>query len=925
MRPVKLVLSAFGPYAARTEIPMDALGSRGLYLITGDTGAGKTTIFDAITFALFGEPSGQNREVSMLRSKYAEPEVPTEVTLDFMYSGKLYQVRRNPEYERPAKRGNGMTKQKADAELTLPDGTVITRQKDVDRKIREILGVDRNQFSQIAMIAQGDFLRLLLADTRERSEIFRKLFRTENYQILADRLKQKSGALQDACARAEQSLQQYIYGAAADPESAFYEKLKRIQDAPEAPEAEADIAELLTELLREDQERQDAVAGEIRTLDVKLKDNAARLQQAEFYHKTRRMLEDTLTALTKASSELDRRKQIKEQEDQRQPEREEVSRGIALIEQELPEYDNLEDTLRAQKELKGKAQTLAGALLKDQEEITRERQLLQDKKTELSALGDAAAVKERLTAKKTELDRRMQDLSALWKKIKAHEEQKKQLEEVRKQYLKAAGEAEEAAQTYVSLNRAFLDEQAGILAEQLEEGQPCPVCGSLHHPAPAGKSAKAPTEAALEQARKTSEKLSKTASDLSALTHGRMGEYETEEANIRTIAGELLGELAPEEIRERTRTLGNMLYQESGKLKLEIEKAEKQAARKSALEQEIPKKEAELLARDQEIEKRKLQVQELTIRGEESDQAVVALQKKLKYAGKADALREKQRLEELKTRMDQSLKTAEEKLMEAQQELTRLTGQKEQLEKELAQQTPLDYDKEMADERALSAERDQKRAEAQKLHARISANASALTHIRERSGELKALRQQWGWVRALSNTANGTITGKERVMLETWIQTSYFDRILARANTRLMVMSDGQYELKRRETAENLRSQSGLDLDVIDHYNGTERSVRSLSGGESFKASLSLALGLSDEIQSSAGGIRLDTMFVDEGFGSLDEESLGQAIRALESLSEGNRLVGIISHVAELKDKIGRQIVVSQERSGGSKVEIITD
>ncbi|MGN8817299.1 AAA family ATPase [Oribacterium sp. HCP28S3_H8] len=925
MRPVKLVLSAFGPYAARTEIPMDALGSRGLYLITGDTGAGKTTIFDAITFALFGEPSGQNREVSMLRSKYAEPEVPTEVTLDFMYSGKLYQVRRNPEYERPAKRGSGMTKQKADAELTLPDGTVITRQKDVDRKIREILGVDRNQFSQIAMIAQGDFLRLLLADTRERSEIFRKLFRTENYQILADRLKQKSGALQDACERAEQSLQQYIYGAAADPESACYEKLKRIQDAPEAPEAEADIAELLTELLREDQERQDAVAGEIRTLDVKLKDNAARLQQAEFYHKTRRMLEDTLAALTKASPELDRRRQIKEQEDQRQPEREEVSRGIALIEQELPEYDNLEDTLRAQKELKGKAQTLAGALLKDQEESTRERQLLQDKKTELSALGDAAAVKERLTAKKTELDRRMQDLSALWKKIKAHEERKTQLEEVRKQYLKAAGEAEEAAQTYVSLNRAFLDEQAGILAEQLEEGQPCPVCGSLHHPAPAGKSAKAPTEASLEQARKTSEKLSKTASDLSALTHGRMGEYETEEANIRTIAGELLGELAPEEIRERTRTLGNTLYQESGKLKLEIEKAEKQAARKSALEQEIPKKEAELLARDQEIEKRKLQVQELTIRGEESDQAVVALQKKLKYAGKADALREKQRLEELKTRMDQSLKTAEEKLMEAQQELTRLTGQKEQLEKELAQQIPLDYDKEMAAERALSAERDQKRAEAQKLHARISANASALTHIRERSGELKALRQQWSWVRALSNTANGTITGKERVMLETWIQTSYFDRILARANTRLMVMSDGQYELKRRETAENLRSQSGLDLDVIDHYNGTERSVRSLSGGESFKASLSLALGLSDEIQSSAGGIRLDTMFVDEGFGSLDEESLGQAIRALESLSEGNRLVGIISHVAELKDKIGRQIVVSKERSGGSKVEIITD
>lgn len=923
MRPVKLVLSAFGPYAARTEIPMDALGSRGLYLITGDTGAGKTTIFDAITFALFGEPSGQNREVSMLRSKYAEPEVPTEVILSFMYGGKMYEVRRNPEYERPAKRGSGMTKQKADAELILPDGTVITRQKEVDRKIREILGVDRNQFSQIAMIAQGDFLRLLLADTRERSEIFRKLFRTENYQILADRLKQKSGALQDACERAEQSLRQYILGAVADPESSFYEKLMRLQETPEAPEE--DIAELLTEILREDQEKQHAVADKIKELDAGLKDNAAKLQQAEFYCKTRRMLEETLAALTKASPELDRWKQIKEQEDQRQPEREELSRALALLDQELPEYDNLEDTLRVRKELKDKELTLAEALEKDQETSTRERQLLQDKKTELVSLGEAAAVKERLTAQKTEIDRRMQDLSALWKKLKAHEEQKKQLEEARKQYLKAEREAEAASQTYISLNRAFLDEQAGILAEQLEEGMPCPVCGSLHHPAPAGKSAQAPTEAALEQARKTSEMLSKKASDLSALAHGRMGEYETEEANIRTIAEGLLGELAPEEIRERTRTLGNTLYQESGKLKLEIETAEKQIKWKSALEQEIPKKEADLLLRDQEIEKRKLQLQELKIRGEESAQAVVMLQKKLKYADKADALREKQRLEELKTRMDQNLRTAEQNLIEAQQNLTRLTGQKEQLEKELTQQTALDYDKEMAAGHALSMERDERRAEAQKLHARISANASALTHISEQSAELKALRQKWGWVRELSNTANGSITGKERVMLETWIQTSYFDRILARANTRLMVMSDGQYELKRRETAENLRSQSGLDLDVVDHYNGTERSVRSLSGGESFKASLSLALGLSDEIQSSAGGIRLDTMFVDEGFGSLDEESLGQAIRALESLSEGNRLVGIISHVAELKDKIGRQIVVTKQRSGGSSVKVILD
>lgn len=209
------------------------------------------------------------------------------------------------------------------------------------------------------------------------------------------------------------------------------------------------------------------------------------------------------------------------------------------------------------------------------------------------------------------------------------------------------------------------------------------------------------------------------------------------------------------------------------------------------------------------------------------------------------------------------------------------------------------------------------------ISSRLDRNGEALKNIRKGSGRLTEVETKWTWVKALSNTANGNIGGKEKIMLETYVQMTYFDRILARANTRFMIMSGGQYELKRRIEAENNRSQSGLELDVIDHYNGTERSVKTLSGGESFKASLSLALGLSDEIQSSAGGIRLDTMFVDEGFGSLDDESLQQAMRALYGLTEGNRLVGIISHVSELKEKIDKQIVVTKEKSGGSRAEIV--
>ena len=209
------------------------------------------------------------------------------------------------------------------------------------------------------------------------------------------------------------------------------------------------------------------------------------------------------------------------------------------------------------------------------------------------------------------------------------------------------------------------------------------------------------------------------------------------------------------------------------------------------------------------------------------------------------------------------------------------------------------------------------------LHTRLTTNGNALENLRAKGSDLDGLEKQLSWTKALSNTANGTLSGKEKIALETYVQMTFFDRIIARANTRFMVMSGGQYELKRRREAEDNRSQSGLELDVIDHYNSTERSVKTLSGGESFKASLSLALGLSDEIQSSAGGIRLDTMFVDEGFGSLDEESLQQAIKALAGLTESNRLVGIISHVSELKERIDRQIVVSKDKHGGSRITLV--
>ena len=271
--------------------------------------------------------------------------------------------------------------------------------------------------------------------------------------------------------------------------------------------------------------------------------------------------------------------------------------------------------------------------------------------------------------------------------------------------------------------------------------------------------------------------------------------------------------------------------------------------------------------------------------------------------------------------MEQALKQAEENYSRCDRELSALTARKEQLSVLLAQAPELDAETLNVQKAEASAQKAALTHGIQDIRTRLAVNTAARDRIGEKSAELVRLEEKMLWLRALANTANGQIPGKEKIMLETYIQTTYFDRIIARANVRLMKMTGGQYALKRRKTAQSFQSQSGLELDVIDHYNGTERSVRTLSGGESFKASLALALGLSDEVQMSTG-IRLDTLFVDEGFGSLDPESLDQAYRTLADLTEGNRLVGIISHVADLKEKIDKQIVVTKAKSGGSKAEI---
>lgn len=764
MRPVRLTLSAFGPYAGKTEIDFDKLGDRGLYLITGDTGAGKTTIFDAITFALYGEASGGFRESSMLRSKYADAAAPTYVELEFVYGGKKYIVRRNPEYLRPKDRGTGMTSQKADAVLTYADGHVVTKVKDVTNAVIEIIGLDRAQFTQIAMIAQGDFQRLLMARTEERGRIFREIFHTKAYQILQERLKSEAAAMRLAYEDLQKSICQYISGMLSEQGHPF----GVLQEKVRVNGALGNLEEMLyaaEEMIAGDEEALEKAGGQIAKLDIALEEVQQRLGKVQ--------------AVRKVSKDMEKAQEAVVQQEERLPVLQ------AAYEREASDTE------------------------------VRERlavEIEQDKKA-LESFKDAR-----------EKCRELQN----------------QLAGVQSDYRRVSQEISVRRQRYQQMEKNYLDAQAGILAAGLTEGEACPVCGSTHHPAPAAVAEGAPSETVLKREKQELQRAEE-----------KMVEFSNRASVIKTKA-----ESALEELRR---------YQG---MEISEEKLAEKRARKQRMEREF-----ERARNEYESCRRILEQNRLLIHTLKKQRA--ALEEDVPEAGDETGY----------------LDHLQEKLQIERQELLEEKGGR------------------------------QKKRDA--LNHRVQTNRKALDAIGKKREQMEKTEKNYRWMKALADTANANIKGKDRVTLETYIQMTYFDRILSRANVRLMVMTGGQYELKRKEEADNRTSQSGLDLDVVDHYNGTTRSVKTLSGGESFKASLSLALGLSDEIQCQAGGIRLDTMFVDEGFGSLDEESLNQAMRALQGLAQSSRLVGIISHVGELKEKIEKQIVVKKERSGGSQVQVV--
>ena len=919
MRPLHLTMSAFGPYAGRISLNLESLGTSGLYLVTGDTGAGKTTIFDAICFALYGASSGGTRQPSMLRSKYARPDMPTEVELVFAYRNEIYQIRRNPEYDRPRIRGTGMTREAAGAELVMPDGRVIGKLSDVNEEIRTLLGVDKEQFTQIAMIAQGQFLKLLLANTTERQTIFRSLFKTGIYELIYSRLRHDMSELEAERNRLNAAMEQICQDISCDEYSIHYEEAEKARKR-EMPLQE--IFPLLKSVAEEDEKRlfeMNSAEGNLELQREELRKILARLEAQE---KAENQMDAAKTALNDIEPILPQLRSEMEQAQSRLSEVEKNAAKLSGIERELAEFDTLEEKQEEFKAQKDQCKAEKDEIEKNSELLSELQGEIEQNKKELSGLSETGSALEKIKARGNELEQRKKRIEGFQSEAGRIENLQRRLTAQQDKLKMAESRAAEERKRAENMRHTFNLEQAGLMASQLTDGEPCPVCGSRIHPQLASASEDAPTELQVKAAEKKAEEARSDANTCANETAAVLGEIKSARESLERQMDSYFGTV-PEDIvaylsAEQLRVSG-----ESEQNKEEMLKLEAQNKRRSVLEQVIPQQEEKEHSMLQKLTEGKEQLARDEARMNEIIREGKEIRAKLNYKSKAEALSIKIQLESENETIRRTAETTKTAFDSARLQETNLKARITELSGLLADR--MDGNKNDI-QTSLNQNASEKNAIAdarQKVQMRISQNNRAMKRLQEKAEQLSLFDNRWRWMQSLYQTAGGTISGKEKIMLETYVQTTFFDEILQRANLHFLRMTDNQYELVRRRTPVNQRSQSGLEMDVIDHWNGSTRGVQTLSGGESFLASLALALGLSEEISCQASGVQMDALFVDEGFGSLDEDALEKAMAALQSLTEGNRLVGIISHVAELRRELDRQILVTKVPGGGSRAEII--
>lgn len=927
MKPLKLTMSAFGSYAGKNVI--DFTGQQqGIFLITGDTGAGKTTIFDAITYALYNETSGGERNGNMMRSQYAQPETETYVELEFLYRGQTYRVRRNPDYKITKTLKNGKIREQKvphSVELTLPDGTVFPEKKNAtDAKIIEILGLTADQFSQIVMIAQGDFLKLLYTKSDERKMIFSKLFRTDIYWKIQENLRRKSMEMDERI---------------QENDRAFEQEKSRIIPLPESEELPLDeLVERLRERLKDALKEQNLRRANVEELNKKI----TKYEEINKLFVSLEKIRQTGKELEARQAESKERRQqienarkadkvlVAEQQNLRQQQEvEQSAQAIAKMGETLADDQEMFESLKTQ------LQEAEAKQKREAADIQKKMLALEQSFPSYEALQNARS--EEQQAKKVWEDLGKTSEESFHKKeagIAALKEQQKRQEQIveqtKKNWEQTSLSASESAKHYEHMYEAFLKEQAGILAENLSAGCPCPVCGSTVHPDPAKLSDHAVTELEVEQAKKTraaaEEKrdLAYAAFEAEKTEKQKLAQaVEKEEADF--VLAQTIAKQQRKEAEQNYVSLQKIAEQIREKLVYpSLAEAKKQyAAMQKALE-----------AAEQEIAKKRQKVSELaeamnTLKGqklaEEENQKTakkLAVKTEKEYAKlleKSGFISEETYHLAILPERSRSKLEREEKEYESQ--CLRQQSEQKLLEKQVSGKTYTDtteLNEQLKVEKQALKEAEKTYME---LHTAYENDRSVLQNCAVYLEKGKKLEREDQVIKSLSKTANGRLSGSAKIDFETYIQRQYFKQIIHEANKRLLTMSNHQFILKLKEEANTGRkTNEGLDLSVYSLVTDSERDVKTLSGGESFLAALAMALGLSDIVERSAGAIHPDMMFIDEGFGSLDAQSRQQAIEVLAELAGDSRMVGIISHVTELKEQIDCKLVVSRTDKGSRAV-----
>ena len=866
MRPIELEMTAFGPYAATERVDFREFGSSCLFLVTGDTGAGKTSIFDAISFALYGEASGRTRESKNFHSDFAPRGSVPGVVLSFEHEGKTYTVRRSPAYMAAKRDGSGERQISAKAEMECDDGRIWGSLRDVNQAIPEIIGLSADQYAQVVMIAQGEFQKILLAKSEERRALLSRLFGTEIYREIQLRLKalnsEAHAAVREACQRYEAACSRARLNGDADA---------RFRELKQAPDMAPQAAELLETELKNDQAAHAELEKRVAQLREKQNGLMEELARAEKQNQ----------GIKRLAAAAQRQKEL-------------LSRNgeMQSMEQKLQAAERAQQLNAAEQIFRRERVQLERAKEKLENGI-REEARLQD------VCAQAAAALEEIrkeTEKGEEAARRAERLEEVLPRFETARKALAEAEINAKRASEAIAAQQASAERYQRLHALYLMDQAGILADELRPGKPCPVCGATEHPMPAAHIQDAPDKAQVDFAAEAQDQAARRAEEAA----GRSGaSREKLQAVLQALrdagAAENADELDAREAACRGECM--RLRQEAQRIADAFSKAD---ARLRRVEQLLSAAGANCVSAREELAlctQREAQAREHYLNG-------------MGDLGFADESAYRAAL------MDAAqMRGMRNEIGKWQSELQAAKALFAELSDMWAGKRGIDT---AAIEAALAQCAGELKSTDENEHALLAQceqNKGALKALKACCRELESAGERYGEVNILYQTVSGQLGGANKLPLENYILQYYFLRVIAAANRRLERMSDGRYFLKSKvESTGNVKS--GLGLKVLDMNTNREREVSSLSGGESFIASLSLALGFADVVQAESGNARVDAIFIDEGFGSLDEDTLRRAMVTLENLTGGNRLVGVISHVAELKDYIEPKIIVEKTPRG---------